>query len=143
MTKKCPVCQTEITTSSASCPQCGFRFMGSTQAFEPIAIDGEMEGGDASYVFRVVRGPQVGTVYKLEQDRFSIGRNPASDIFLNDMTVSRQHAHLEKHGGDYIVFDDDSYNGVWVNNKNVESKTLKLGDIVQIGKFAFIFDETN
>ncbi len=96
---------------------------------------------DPKAVLRVVRGPQVGSVYKLDKETVTLGRNPQCDIFLNDMTVSRMHAQLDYNSGCFIIKDVDSYNGVWVNNQNIDSKTLRSGDLIQIGKFAFIYEE--
>lgn len=140
MTKLCPVCQFEISDSAASCPQCGFKFLEQTLAFNPVAIEDEPKY-DPKPVLRVVKGANVGTLYKLKGDNITLGRNPSSDIFLNDMTVSREHAIIKHEDLGYVVYDDDSFNGVWVNNKNISEKVLKPGDILQIGKFAFIFDE--
>ena len=134
----------EMDDSQAACPQCGFRFLGETQEFKPIVLDDAQNPGvrdDLRAVLRVVRGPQVGTIYKLDKQSITLGRNPQCDIFLNDMTVSRMHAQITLEGGCFILKDVDSYNGVWVNNQNIESKSLKSGDFIQIGKFAFVFDE--
>lgn len=142
MTKKCPVCTYELPEEQASCPQCGFKFLGTTQEFKPIMFDNGQEQGDKSIpILRVVKGPQVGAVYKLEADSVTIGRNPQCDIFLNDMTVSRMHAKIDRIKGSHVINDVDSYNGVWVNNSSVTEKALKPGDLIQIGKFAFIYDD--
>lgn len=144
MTKKCPVCTFEMDRSQAACPKCGFRFLGETQEFKPIVLDDVEDSDDrreTKAVLRVVRGPQVGTIYKLDKDTITLGRNPQCDIFLNDMTVSRMHAQLDLSGGCFILKDVDSFNGVWVNNTNIDSKTLRSGDFIQIGKFAFVYDE--
>lgn len=143
MTKKCPVCMYEMESTQASCPQCGFRFLGETQEFKPIVIDpiNDLDGKiEPKAVLRVVRGPQVGTIYKLDKDTITLGRNPQCDIFLNDMTVSRLHANIHRAGDAYVIQDEQSYNGVWVNNVSVDQKVLEQGDFVQIGRFGFVFD---
>lgn len=142
MTKTCPICLFEMDGSAGACPQCGFKFLGSTQEFKPIVFETEKKDRDsAPAVLKVVRGPQVGAIYKLDSDSVSLGRNPQCDIFLNDMTVSRTHAEIYREGDTFVIKDVDSFNGVWVNNQNVELKTLKSGDFIQIGKFAFVFDD--
>lgn len=144
MTKTCPVCMYEMESTQASCPQCGFRFLGETQEFKPIVIDpiNDLDGKiEPKAVLRVVRGPQVGTIYKLDKDTITLGRNPQCDIFLNDMTVSRMHAQIDLIDGCFILKDVDSFNGVWVNNASIDSRALKSGDFIQIGKFAFVYDE--
>ena len=88
-----------------------------------------------------MRGPQIETVFKLGAEELSVGRSPRCDIFLNDMTVSRLHATVEKMGGAYTIRDENSYNGVWVNNANVDMKVLRPGDVVQIGSYSLVYEE--
>jgi pSer/pThr/pTyr-binding forkhead associated (FHA) protein len=144
MQEFCPVCRHEVSPQDNACPKCGFKLLGSTQAFKPINTDEGLSQADATPgtrgYLRVVRGPQIGVEYNLIYDQMTVGRNPKCDIFLNDMTVSRKHATIYKKDGDFVIEDDQSFNGVWVNNHNVATKTLKQGDLVQIGKFSFIFD---
>ena len=92
-------------------------------------------------VLRVVRGPQAGVVYELTGDELTIGRNPQCSIFLNDMTVSRMHATFRREDGCFVVHDENSFNGVWVNNQIVQVKALKSGDFIQIGAFCLMFEE--
>ena len=97
----------------------------------------------AEAVLRVVRGPQTGVSYRLGDDAIqTIGRSPQCDVFLNDMTVSREHAVIEPLDGTFSIRDTNSFNGVWVNNANVEDKyILTHGDIIQIGAFCLIYQE--
>lgn len=144
MSNVCPVCQSPVEPGVASCTVCGFRLQGNTCEFEPIAIDasldvGATEGNEVQ--LRVVRGPQIGTIYPLRGTDITIGRDPQCTIFLNDMTVSRSHARLFLDKGCHVIMDDHSYNGVWVNNVNVDAKALKNGDFIQIGAFGFIYEE--
>lgn len=88
----------------------------------------------------MVRGPQRGAEFKVNSQVTSIGRNPQCDIFLNDMTVSRLHASIAVRDGAYIIRDEQSFNGVWVNNASINNKVLAQDDFVQIGRFGFIFD---
>ena len=120
--------------------------MGATQKFEPLSVDGSarMSAQDAhsEAALRVLRGPQAGVCYRLSDDELSIGRNPQCSIFLNDMTVSRMHALLRRENGCYVITDQNSFNGVWVNNKNVEAKALRPGDVIQIGTFCLLYEES-
>ena len=145
MVDTCPVCQSHVDPHDASCPQCGFKLLGATQQFEPVSLDGQgrVAAGKPvqDAVLRVVRGPQAGVVYKLADEDMTIGRSPNCSIFLNDMTVSRMHAALRCEAGAYVIVDENSFNGVWVNNANVEAKALKSGDFVQIGAFCLLFEE--
>ena len=139
MNDRCPVCMAPLEAGASSCPQCGFRLLGATQEFKPVSLDaggkdfgcGPMQGAS----LRVLRGPQIGMSYKLEGPRITLGRDPKCSVFLNDMTVSRLHARIEVEDGCHVIFDENSYNGVWVNNKSVNAKALSDGDCVQLGTF--------
>lgn len=87
----------------------------------------------------VRRGPDAGTVYPLDRAVTRVGRHPESEIFLDDITVSRRHAELERGGVDYEIRDVGSLNGTYVNRERIESCILHSGDEVQIGKFKLIF----
>jgi len=87
----------------------------------------------------VLRGPNTGARFLLDADQVSTGRHPDSDIFLDDVTVSRTHATFRREGDDFIVQDVGSLNGTYVNRERIEEATLKTGDEVQIGKFRLVF----
>lgn len=143
MSNICPICQSEISPTALTCPRCGFKLKAQTTAFVPITIDANIDESmpeSDTGILREVRGPQVGITFPVSGNEITIGRNPTSTIFLNDMTVSRQHATIKKEQGNYVIYDDQSYNGVWVNNKNVSAKVLEFGDRVQIGTFGFIYE---
>ena len=145
MCEVCPVCQAPVAAGAAVCPQCGFKLLGATQKFQPVSLDDHApsakDGAAMRALLRVVRGPQAGVVYELAGDEFTVGRNPQCSIFLNDMTVSRMHASIRYEDGCYVVHDENSFNGVWVNNQNVQVKALKTGDFIQIGAFCLMFEE--
>jgi pSer/pThr/pTyr-binding forkhead associated (FHA) protein len=91
-------------------------------------------------VLVVKRGPNVGTRYTLEQAVTRAGRHPESDIFLDDITVSRRHAELERQSnGSIVIRDDGSLNGTYVNRERIEEQALSGGDEVQIGKFKLVY----
>ncbi|OUO91467.1 FHA domain-containing protein [Gordonibacter sp. An230] len=145
MTTLCPVCNNTVDPDAAVCPQCGFKLLGATQRFEPVALEDAPPSVDAApqarAVLHVVRGPSSGVTFQLGDAPLSIGRSPQCDVFLNDMTVSRSHATVEPDEGGYVIRDDNSFNGVWVNNDSVESRKLASGDIVQIGAFCLVYKE--
>ena len=87
----------------------------------------------------VKRGPNAGSRFLLDQPTTSAGRHPDSDIFLDDVTVSRRHAEFRSDGGEFQVVDVGSLNGTYVNREPVDSATLANGDEVQIGKFRLVF----
>ena len=87
----------------------------------------------------VKRGPNAGSRFLLDQATTSAGRHPDSDIFLDDVTVSRRHAEFRTEGESFTVVDVGSLNGTYVNREPVDSANLANGDEVQIGKFRLVF----
>jgi pSer/pThr/pTyr-binding forkhead associated (FHA) protein len=97
----------------------------------------ELPSGSALLV--VKRGPNVGSRFLLDEPVTCAGRDPGSDIFLDDVTVSRQHAQFRLENGEFRVVDVGSLNGTYVNREPVDSSVLANGDEVQIGKFRLAF----
>jgi pSer/pThr/pTyr-binding forkhead associated (FHA) protein len=87
----------------------------------------------------VAHGPNAGARFLLDRDVTVAGRHPDSDIFLDDITVSRQHAQFQRVPNGYTIVDSGSLNGVYVNRQRVPSAVLHDGDEVQIGKFRMAF----
>ena len=81
----------------------------------------------------------MGESFPLDGDRMTIGRRPDSDVFLDDVTVSRDHALLVQRGGDYYLDDLGSLNGTYVNRHRIESHRLEDGDELQVGKYKLTF----
>jgi pSer/pThr/pTyr-binding forkhead associated (FHA) protein len=87
----------------------------------------------------VKRGPNAGTRFVLAGDVTRAGRHPESDIFLDDITVSRRHAEFVGQNGVYSIRDVGSLNGTYVNRERIEEAVLATGDEVQIGKFKLVY----
>ena len=87
----------------------------------------------------VLRGPNTGARFLLDSDEVNSGRHPESDIFLDDVTVSRKHATFRREGDNFLVRDVGLLNGTYVNRVRIDEATLKTGDEVQIGKFRLVF----
>ncbi len=87
----------------------------------------------------VKRGPNAGSRFALGDDKTTIGRHPDSDIFLDDVTVSRRHAEIEHGDGHFTVTDAGSLNGTYLNRERIEEAVLHSGDELQIGKFRLVF----
>ncbi len=87
----------------------------------------------------VLRGPNAGARFLLDDAEVSSGRHPNSDIFLDDVTVSRKHAVFYRDGDGYAVRDVGSLNGTYVNRASVDQAVLRSGDEVQIGKYRFVY----
>ena len=96
-----------------------------------------MPSGSALLV--VKRGPNAGSRFLLDQPVTSAGRHPGSDIFLDDVTVSRRHAEFRRENGEFRIVDTGSLNGTYVNRKPVQTAVLANGDEIQIGKFRLVF----
>jgi pSer/pThr/pTyr-binding forkhead associated (FHA) protein len=90
-------------------------------------------------VLVVRRGPNIGTRYLLDREVTCAGRHPESDIFLDDVTVSRRHVEFHQRDGQIVVKDVGSLNGTYVNRERTEDAVLHAGDEVQIGKFKLLF----
>ena len=90
------------------------------------------------------QGTVAGSSYRVEAPSTSAGRHPDSDIFLDDITVSRRHAEIVRSGDDYRVRDVGSLNGTYLNRERIEDAPLRNGDELQIGRFrlSFVVNET-
>ena len=97
----------------------------------------ELEGGRG--VLIVKRGPNAGSKFFIDSDATVIGRHPDSDIFLDDVTVSRKHAEIRRGDDGFGLVDVGSLNGTYVNRERVEEAALASGDEIQVGKFKLVF----
>jgi pSer/pThr/pTyr-binding forkhead associated (FHA) protein len=158
----CTGCGEVNPDSARFCWQCGtplIRFADRTTAGETTSMiftggePTEAEPGDESpadtaiidtlppntALLVVRRGPNAGSRFLLDSELTEVGRRPNSDIFLDDVTVSRRHAEFYRHGGRFAVRDVGSLNGTYVNRERIEEAALSGGDEVQIGKFRLVF----
>lgn len=104
---------------------------------QPVAL---LEVPSGSGVLVVKRGPNAGTRYLLDRPVTRAGRHPESDIFLDDITVSRRHAEIQRQeDGKVVVRDVGSLNGTYVNRERIEEQVISAGDEVQIGKFKLVY----
>ena len=97
----------------------------------------ELAGGRG--VLIVKRGPNAGSKFFLDKPATEIGRHPDSDIFLDDITVSRRHAEIKRDGAAFSLHDVGSLNGTYINRERVEEASLRSGDEIQIGKFKLVY----
>jgi hypothetical protein len=113
---------------------------GSHQVAEADPGESAAEGlptGSALLVVR--RGPNAGSRFLLDADVTTAGRHPESDIFLDDVTVSRRHAEFAREGEGFVVRDSGSLNGTYLNRERIERAVLAGGDEVQIGKYRLVY----
>lgn len=95
-------------------------------------------GGDCALLI-VHHGPNQGARFLLDVDVTTAGRSVSGDIFLDDVTVSREHARFVRKGSAFVVEDAGSLNGTYVNRESVTEAELHEGDEVQIGKYRMTF----
>jgi len=107
---------------------------------ETFAAEAAVEALPADAALLVVkRGPNAGSRFLLDKATTTAGRHPESDIFLDDVTVSRRHAAFEREGHEFVVRDVGSLNGTYLNRERIDEASLASGDEVQIGKFRLVF----
>jgi pSer/pThr/pTyr-binding forkhead associated (FHA) protein len=111
--------------------------IGETGEIEELQLQDVVAGG-ATLVIRA-GGGRAGETFPLDGDRLTVGRRPDSDIFLDDITVSRDHAVIVRRGDDYYLDDCGSLNGTYVNRSRIESHRLGDGDELQVGKYKLAF----
>jgi hypothetical protein len=130
------------------CANCGTPLKEETTvSFTPIDAEEEarsaghpkadLEAGQALLV--VGRGPNAGSKFLIDKDLTTAGRHPESDIFLDDVTVSRRHAEFRRKDDTFFIHDVGSLNGTYVNRQRVDDTELGDGDELQIGKFKLTF----
>jgi pSer/pThr/pTyr-binding forkhead associated (FHA) protein len=131
------------------CGKCGTPLQDdTTMSFTPVDAEdetlddqpspyGDLEVGRA--LLAVKRGANAGSTFLLDKDVTTAGRAPESDIFLDDVTVSRSHAGLRRESGRFFIHDGGSLNGTYVNMQRVDDAELANGDEIQIGKFKLVF----
>ena len=87
------------------------------------------------------QGPETGSSYRLDSEVTTVGRHPDSQVFLDDITVSRRHVSLARRAKGYVLDDTGSLNGTYVNRRRVDRCELRHGDEIQIGRYRFTFVE--
>jgi pSer/pThr/pTyr-binding forkhead associated (FHA) protein len=130
------------TTSTISLSAMEGALEGETAAAaEPAAEEvGPLESlPPGSALLVVKRGPNAGSRFLLDADVTTAGRHPESDIFLDDVTVSRRHAEFIREGDGFVVRDVGSLNGTYLNRGRIDAAALAGGDEVQIGKYRLVF----
>jgi hypothetical protein len=148
----CPTCSFENTEDSNFCRRCGSRLVpiDVEETTLSLAVTDREEMASESAARSLFLGPVLlirtgggreGEIVGLESDVLTIGRSPHSDLFLDDVTVSRHHARVLHDAVGFMVEDLNSLNGTYVNRKRIERHQLLDGDELQIGKFKLAFLE--
>jgi hypothetical protein len=152
----CPACGHELVEPANFCPHCGAslaKLSGDTTRVIPAVIEEfqledlgaeDVAAVDAlpkgSALLIILKGGHTGGRFLIDADLATAGRHPRTDIFLDDVTVSRHHARFTREADQFLVSDENSLNGTYVNGELIEGPTaLRRGDEVQIGKFRMVF----
>ena len=148
----CPECGFQNLEAANYCSKCGALLVVDEAGTETTQTYTPEENGDengpldeitAEGPALVVRsgGGRAGEHFVPQGERTTIGRSPDCDIFLDDVTVSRKHAVLLQRDREFVIEDQGSLNGTFLNRKRIESGTLENGDELQIGKYKLTFLE--
>lgn len=137
----CPTCGSAF--EGDVCPNCRELSEQSTTTFTPVSLQAEpsneANAAPGALSLTVVKGPQIGDYFTLEGRLTTIGRDPKADIFLNDRTVSREHAEIVVSGDTVLLRDKGSLNGTYVDGILRDEATLNSGEVLQIGTFQLRF----
>ena len=114
--------------------------VGETGEYEPVDVEEEVDKAGAAFVIRS-GGGRAGESFAVDSDRMSIGRTPDAAVFLDDVTVSRNHALIVRRRDGLYIDDLGSLNGTYVNRRRIESHRLEDGDEIQIGKYKLSYLE--
>jgi hypothetical protein len=114
--------------------------VGETGEYEPVDVTDEVDKAGEALVIRS-GGGRAGESFTIDRDRMSIGRTPDAAVFLDDVTVSRNHALLVRRQDGLYIDDLGSLNGTYVNRRRIESHKLDDGDEIQIGKYKLSYLE--
>jgi hypothetical protein len=147
----CPECGFQNPESANYCARCGALLVkepvsDATQTFTPEDLEEAGPGLDDIGLegpALVVRsgGGRAGETFRPAGERTVIGRSPDCDIFLDDVTVSRKHALLLRGSDGFMIEDQGSLNGTFVNKRRIDSAAIENGDELQIGKYRLTFLE--
>jgi hypothetical protein len=150
----CNQCGHRNPSDANFCSSCGALLAhgqsdSTTVTLHPVDEQGELsddelqvslpDEGDGVGMLVVKRGPNAGTRFVLAAPVTKVGRHPESDIFLDDITVSRRHAEFARTDGGCTVRDVGSLNGTYLNHQRIEEARLESGDEVQVGKFKLVY----
>lgn len=150
----CAQCGQPLPSDARFCPSCG----APVPSDEAVVLEEEATGvidtgevdltatledlpslppGTALLV--VVHGPNAGSRYLLDRDATTIGRHPDSDVFLDDVTVSRHHARVDREDEAFVLHDLGSLNGTYLAGERVDRQVLEVGNEVQVGRYKLLF----
>ena len=145
----CPECGIRNSEGASFCVRCGASLLAdqpesaTTVSYVPREDDAEVSpfaacSEDGCLVIRS-GGGRAGETYVLREERVTIGRHPEAKVFLDDITVSRNHAVVQREGDTWVIVDQGSLNGTFINRRRGDRTVLSDGDEIQIGKYKLTF----
>jgi hypothetical protein len=134
----CQKCGALLDVEATGEPTTATYRVGETGDFIPVNI-GEVASAHAAALVIRAGGGRAGESFAVDGERMTIGRRPDSAVFLDDVTVSRDHALLVRRGSDWFIDDCGSLNGTYVNRERIDSQRLADGDELQVGKYKLTF----
>lgn len=151
---KCHACGKENEAENRFCADCGAALIDdspedTTIIYTPHEI--EIEKNEEKVVLSmedlkedvpilmILNGPNKGDSYRIEGGDIVLGRHPEADIFLSDITVSREHARIVREGKESVLYDNGSLNGTYLNRQEIERAVLNDQDEIQVGKFKIMY----
>ncbi len=133
----CSSCGAPVEREDIDRPTIQLQIDGPAGQPDEVSLDlDDLPGGG---VLVVRAGPNAGSTFAVDKPVVTAGRHPDSDIFLDDITVSRRHAEVRNEDGRLVVADVGSLNGTYLNRERIEQAELSDGDTVQVGKFKLVF----
>ena len=154
----CTQCGQPLPSDARFCPHCGTPVAETPDRDDVEEATGVIETGEVDLaatldevpvlapgtaLLVVVRGPNAGSRYLLDRDQTTIGRHPESDVFLDDVTVSRHHARVDRDEAGFVLNDLGSLNGTYLAGERVDRQLLKAGNEVQVGRYKLLFVDSS
>jgi hypothetical protein len=151
---KCHACGKDNEADTRFCADCGAALISespedTTIIYAPHEIEIERKDDkvvlsidelrDDVPVLMILNGPNKGEAYRLEGTDVLLGRHPEADIFLSDITVSREHARIVREEDAYVLYDNGSLNGTYLNRQEIDRAVLNDQDEIQVGKFKMMY----
>ena len=145
--RECPECGSPVNEDAKFCAECGSPLVhgDSTVSYSPSFIEEEdisaPEGADGASLIELdqVEGTAGRRMHDIGEEAVTIGRSQDCDIYLDDVTVSREHVEVQREDHGFRLRDVGSLNGTYVNRVRVDAVDLRNGDEIQIGKYRFKF----
>jgi hypothetical protein len=140
---QCNRCGHENAGEARFCSSCGTQLVVSDETTLSIPAvvpsTASCDGPGSSAVLHIARGPNAGSNFVVTERTLQAGRHPDSDVFLDDITVSRRHATFQRTAEGVVVEDVGSLNGTYVNRDRIDRRVLADGDEIQIGRYVIVF----